>query len=267
MAEEAKEEQQNIGTKEPDNGDGAENKGKELDPSDKLTPEHPRFKEVYHEAKEAGRKVEELKKSLDEKDSDIQLMRQHNQQLSESISAVNKRVDVSTEEPMPDPNDDPVAYNKWHDDKRSREKKSDDDDRYTQRVNDQIEAQRDIHDDYDTVVKDTMREMETNQSLKTQIYGSSNPARAAYKHGKDKMGASEKTKSEEEAAKKKADEEKAKAEEVERQKAIDQGHVESGGKPPGESKKVKLTDEEKRVAKLMGVTEEKYAEQVKVLRG
>lgn len=37
-----------------------------IDPSDKLTPEHPRFKEVLERAKSAEGKVEELQRQLDE---------------------------------------------------------------------------------------------------------------------------------------------------------------------------------------------------------
>lgn len=62
----------------------------EGDPSDKLTPDHPRFKEVYAKLKEAERKNETLER-------DFKVAGDHNQELSNAINNLNTNlVDART---------------------------------------------------------------------------------------------------------------------------------------------------------------------------
>lgn len=231
-------------------------KGKTSDPSDALTPDSPRFKEVYAKWKNADREIKKLNDSLSSRDSDIQMMKEHNQRLAESIDSLKNTVESSAEEPPPDFSENPEAYNQWWQEKFNKETEKIQEKFKQERFNDQVEDQRTIHDDYDAVIKSCMSEIQSDQSLNDRIFKSSNPARAAYKYGKAKM---EKETKEKEPA--------DNVDETEKLDAIAKGKVEGSGTTPGKSdnSKVKLTPEQARVAKFMGISEQKYAEQLKFM--
>jgi uncharacterized coiled-coil protein SlyX len=248
------EQQLQAAAKDKEPADKGTKEKEDIDPSDKLTPEHPRFKEVYAKSKESERRIEKLEKSLEEKDMDIHLMRQHNQELSESITTMTSRIDSKEETPPPDPNEDPEGYHKWWQEKRTKEKEDEKKERYLTRTNDQIDVQKDLHSDYESVVKPVMKAMETDGELRKKIFGSYNPAREAYKYGKDKMDTKDKEGKEKEEK------------EAERQRAIDQGHVEGGTQGKKSEPSGELSAEEKRTAALMGVSEKKYLEQREIMK-
>ena len=237
----------------PSKDNGKEDKG---DPADRLTPEHPRFQEIYGKLKTTERKYEAIEKALQDKETDINLLRQHNQQLAESISSVHKKMDKASEKAIPNPIEDPEGYAKHLDEKLESDRKQLQLEQQMQRHYDQVQDQRDLHEDYETIVKPIMAEMESNPELKKRIWGSINPSREAYKYGKSKMAQA--TKIQEEADTK----EKEKAE---REKAIAQGQVEGSSTAPSKGDKRKLTDPQKRVARALGVTEEKYLKQLEAM--
>src|SRR3990167_5699621 len=178
---------------------GKEDKG---DPADKLTPEHPRFQEIYGKLKTTERKYEAIEKALQDKETDINLLRQHNQQLAESISTVHKRVDQATAKVIPNPLEDPEGYAKHIEDKLASERKNFEMELTTKRHYDQVSDQRDLHEDYESVVKPVMQEMERDSELKKRVWGSVNPAREAYKYGKMKMTQASKVQEEADAKEK-----------------------------------------------------------------
>jgi len=224
------------------------------DPSEALTTEHPRFKEVYGKWKTTEREMEAIKKSLAEKDSDIELMRQHNQRLAESVSSVRSEVEERKAGPPPNINEDPEGYAAYMETKLTKQQTEYEGRLERERLAMQIDLQKDLHEDYDIVVKSVMAEMERNPTLRAEIYGQSNPAKAAYQHGRKKMDTDTATKQEQ-------DQQAAK----ERDQAVQQGQVEGGGKPPVKTPGVTLTDEQKRVAAKFRMTEKDYAAQLKAM--
>jgi len=221
-------------------------------PADKLTPEHPRFQEVYG-------KMKGFERNLADKETDIELLRQHNKKLADSLENVRQRVDKSQEGPKPDPVEQPQEYAAYMELQFDKMKKEEEARRVQDRFNIQVDTQKELHDDYESVVKIAMRDIELDKALRDKIWGSDNPARAAYKYGKDKMKESEKESGNN--GKLESDSKDKEKAEKERLAAIEQGKVEGGGNPPVKSKDVKLTDEEKRVARALGVSDKDYAKQ------
>ncbi|TAL13922.1 hypothetical protein EPN95_04515 [Patescibacteria group bacterium] len=247
---------ENKETETTQKGEGVaeETERKEQDPAEKITPDHPRFQEVYGKWKSTERTAEQLKKSLEEKDLDIQLLKQHNQRLETRFSSVEDKMNAKAEEPAPDPIEDPKGYHAWWEKKYDTDRKQVQQAAYAARIGEQIEAQRDLHEDYEAVVKPIIAEMETNQELKNKIWLSANPAREAYKYGKGKMEKQTKENETSETEKEK-----------ERSRAIEQGLVEGAGAPPAKKAETKLTQDQARVARLLGVSEEKYLKQLQAL--
>ena|SRR3990167_268137 len=238
MPEETKEQELEAATGE----DNTEEK--EDDPSDNITEDHPRFKDVYGKWKRTERATEDLKKSLEERNVDLELLKQHNQRLEQSISAVQSKVDSRAEEkPAPDPIENPTEYHEWWKTKYESDRQRDRQTSYAVRIGEQIDAQRDIHEDYESIVKPVMAEIEINPELKNRIWNSTNPAREAYKYGKEKMVKKENN--------------------SERERAIDQGLVEGVSSPPAKKSDTRLTPDQARVAKLLGISQDKYLKQLK----
>jgi len=208
--------------------------GKEenTDPSDKMGPEHPRYKQIYGQMKNLERKTQQ-------QEADLTLMSQHNKRLAEQMESIDARLDSKEVAEAPNPVEDPEGYAKFHEERRQKDKIAADRKIADLQFNLQQEAQRDAHEDYDEVVNLVNAAMSKDPDLDKKIMKSSNPPKEAYKIGKTML---------------KEIEEKAHAEA--------QGHVEIGSDPPVKTKESpKLTADEIRIADLMGVSHEKYRKQ------
>lgn len=212
-------------------------------------PDHPRFKEVYWKQKKAERELEESRK-------DIEAMRAHNAQIVAKLEEIERSRSAKSEEPEPDIVTDPEGYKAWA---RLREHKREKD--YQERLEQQriatlIEIESGLHDDYAEAVKIAEREIALDPALKKKVWGSSNPAREAYKLGRAKM---------------KEMEDKDK-DEVARQERLDAAKTEGADNtPPPAPKEEELSDDEKRVIRNLfrdmdfKEAAKKYKEQKKAL--
>ena len=207
--------------------------GKDAPPKDKKedgfnpSPEHPRFKEVYWKAKKTERELEEMKK-------DAEAMRAHNAQLAAKMDEMERARSAKSDEPEPDIVADPEGYKAWARLRDSKREKEYQEKRDQDRIATLIEIESGLHDDYPQAVAIAEREIALDPALKKKVWGSSNPAREAYKIGRAKMKESE-------------DRDK---EEVERQERLDAGKTEgSDNPPPPAGKEEELSDEEKRVVR------------------
>lgn len=193
------------------------------------TPDTPRWNEVYGKWKATERKLEE-------RDKDVEAMREHNRALETRLSAVETNKADRPAEPEPDPAVDPDAYKKWHEMKRLQEKQEWDKQRAFDRHETQVEIQKELHEDYLDTIKLAERDMVKDPELKKKIWGSPNPPKEAYQYGKKRAKEMEE-KSEEETA---------------REKAKKQVETEPGGDGGGtsdEEPEEKLNDAEIRVVR------------------
>jgi hypothetical protein len=203
----------------------------DVDKKEGPPPGHPRFDEVYG-------KWKKVERTLAEKEKDIEALREHTFKLDEALRKIKEeREDVDI--PEPDPVVDPDAHKKWREFREHKVEQKFKDQSDKMRMANLIEIESGIHEDYDDVIKIADREMKRNSELSKTVWGSANPARAAYKLGKKIM--------DEQAKSEKEEEEKSKTEEVERKKRIESSSVESGSPTPVKQDEPKITDDEKRV--------------------
>ena len=204
-------------------------------------PDHPRFKEVYYKMKKYERELEERGKDLD-------AVRAHQQQVDAALQEMKRG--SAKDDPEPDPVADPEGYRAWHRHQIQKVKKEESEQRQKDRIATLIEIEAGLHEDYPQAVAIAEREMARDPALRAKIWGETNPARAAYQHGRKKL---------QEDAKREKDE-------VERQERLDQGKVEGDTPPAPAPKEDAITDEEKRVIRNL-FRDMPFEEAVKKYRG
>jgi hypothetical protein len=212
------------------------------------SPDHPRFKEVYF-------KMKDHERELREREKDVEALRAHSEQLAAALQEIKES--KKAEEPEPDPVVDPEAYKAWHRHQIAKKDKEYQLQREKDRVASLIEIESGLHEDYDKAVKIAEREMARDPALKKKVWGSANPARAAYQLGRKSM---------DEAAQKEKDEQ-------ERQERLDAGDVHKDNPPPPKTPDPDegLSAEEKRVIRNLFPQMEfkeaakKYAEHKKLI--
>ncbi len=222
--------------------DTEKEEGKEHEPAEGSK----RWKEVYHDAKEAGRQVAEVKDQLAARDQDIELLKTHNQALQTAVDSV---VDKVSEGDRPNPTEDPEGYDNYIIEKMERKQKQPAP--IPARVaNQQVKlpntakneamenAMAAAKSDYYEVITTVRADIERDRVLYNEVWGSPNPYQAAYKYGT----------------------EKAKRAKQDKDDNTDQGHVE-GGTTHTEADKLTLDAAEKRMAAKVGITEERYLKQ------
>jgi hypothetical protein len=206
---------------------GKDGKGAKGGDEHEPQPAHPRFKEVYG-------KMKALERENEEKQKDIDALRNHSRQITTRLEEIEKKKADRPAPVAPDPIAEPDAHKAWVASQDLERQKETDKKLAQNRIETLIEVEAGLHDDYDEVVKIAEREMEKNPDLKKQVFTAGNPARAGYKLGK------------------KIQEEKAKLEkdEIDRKDRIKGAHVEGAGdNPPPAGTGDKVTDEERRVIK------------------
>lgn len=142
-------------------------------------PGTPRWNEIYGKLKASERKLEE-------RDKDVDAIREHNRMLEARLQTLETTKADRPPEPEPDPAVDPDAYKKWHEMKRIQDKQDMDKQRAIDKHEMQVDLQKELHPDYLDVIKEAERDMARDPELKKKIWGSPNPAKAAYKYGEDR---------------------------------------------------------------------------------
>lgn len=189
----------------------------------------PRWAEVYGRWKDTERK-------LQEREQDFDAIREHNRALEDRLNRVEASKADKTMEPEPDPEVDPAGYKKWVDHERAKDKQTFDRQREIDRHETQVEIQKGLHPDYLAMIKIAERDMAKDKDLKTKIWGSENPPKAAYEHG----------------IKKATEAEEEEKETSRRQKAKEQTDTEAAGEEAGDTEDAdeeKLSDAEQRVVR------------------
>lgn len=178
-------------TSQTDNQDDQTDDTKQDDTDQQHEPAEgsKRWKEVYFEAKEAGRKIKEMEQREQDMRTDMDAMKDHNKALSDSILSTQDELSTAN---RPDPMEDPEGYETWITKKVERNiaKKGQDQNpnpnQRAKRPNNQLimqeAAMSSIHDDYYEVAEKVMAEMKGNQNLYTEIMSKPNPPKALYDH-------------------------------------------------------------------------------------
>ncbi len=217
----------------------------EKKPEEKLTPfnEHPDWKAMYGSQKRTERENVELKK-------DLAALKETMNTFNGSVSSMDDKLFDMKE--VPDPIEDSKGYLEYSIAMAKRQIKKEtvskvksktevktelNSTNTTLNILETIEAG--LHSDYHEMVnKYAVEDMQADKTLELTIMRSENAPRAAYEY----------------AVKKKSTMEKS------QQNIIDAGYVEGGVKPNEIplTKEIKLSDAQKRSARLMGVSEEKF---------
>ena len=211
-------------------------------PEKKKQTAQERIDEIYGKMKTMER---DLVQSQEEK----AIIKAHHDDLQALMSKVDTLEDkVADGKERPDPVDSPDEYDAWIMDKVERkqkqikpeDKKTDTDILPRDGSKEMEAAMAAVHDDYYGVITDVNKAMANNPALEKEFWATPNPYQAAYKWWKKK-------------------EKQAKGE---RDDLIDQGDIEGGGTPPVDDKTAP-TAEQKHVAKILGISIEKYMKQQK----
>jgi hypothetical protein len=194
-------------------------------------PNSPRWNEIYG-------KWKATEKRLQERDQDVEAMREHNAKMEARLAALEHTKADRPAEPEPDPAVDPDAYKKFHEMRRLKEREEWEKQRALDRHETQVEMQKEIHgeEEYLAKIKIAERDMTKDAELKKKIWGSPNPAKAAYQYGKQRAQEMEKQEQEQEEREK-----------TKKQTAVEP--VGDGGAEEGEKKEDRLTDQEIRVCR------------------
>lgn len=210
-------------------------KGK--DPADNLTPDHPRFQEVYRKMKDNERKAQELELTIND-------IRQHNKILEEKLTKPKNDEDGE----IPNPTDDPAGYAKWVKEQTLATYGETEVDRQKKRTAEQVAEMRLDYDDYDDIVASFNEEFQKtpDEVVYKRIMGSVNPAKALYRE-----------------AKKKVNEKVKQREAAENLAPLSSSDSELSPKPKN---KIVLSDAQKRVVHGLGITEEQYIKQLELDR-
>jgi len=213
-------------------------------------PSHPRFNEVYG-------KMKSYERNLQERERDIEVLREHTFKLDQKLREVAEKGNVDNI-PEPDPIADPDAHQKWRQWKNTRQEAAFQQNFEKARLANLIELESGIREDYDDVIKVAEREMQLNETKRKEVWGNKNPARAAYFLGKKLLD----------------ERKKQEKDEVDRMGRLDQGSVETNvSAAPPAPKAPEVSDDEKRIIRNLfphityKEAEKKYLEQRKHIRG
>ena len=206
-----------------------------------------RWNEIYGKWKTSEREIEGLKQKDSERDAAFKELLEHNKKLSKSIIGVE---DQLLETSKPDKDEDPEGYEKWLTDKIKRDVQKTETPKPVQQPQQQKPPQaapiEEIEfaagrDDYWQIIGEVNRDIQADQNLMGRIFATSNPYEAGYRYGKAKLN-------------KKANERKA---------LEDQGFVEESSSKV--EKKTVLTKEQEYAAQMLGISKDKYAEQLQII--
>jgi hypothetical protein len=209
----------------------------------------PRWNEIYGKMKQGQRDIDEMRMQLAERDNQLRALIEHNQKLAGAIDTVQSKVHKNE---MPDPIADPDGYKNWvkEDVEREIEKKY----RSTQQeaapygqqvhpVQIMEQAVADAFPDYWEAFGEVNKEMQADPQLKSEILMDRNPPLKLYRYWEGRKRSQTQA----------------------RQNNLDQGFVEGGTTPPQAHKKRELTDSEKKVANMLGLSPEDYLKQAEVI--
>lgn len=238
---------------DPEGAEDAEKpEDSEVKPEHEPPPEHPRFKEIYGKMKHYERELADREEKDRQRDEDLEALRKHNEAMMETLTGVE---DKFSEVNKPDRIEDPEAYDNWLIEKAKREFKKEQStvkkEPEPTPINPQVDpyeaAMRINHEDYDAIIQTVNQDMAVDPVLRRDIMNKPPEKRYkdAYEYGKKRM-------------------EKVN---TDRQANLDRGYVEGDTRPVDTTGKRVLSPDEKRVAKLLGVSEEKYLNQVKAIEG
>jgi hypothetical protein len=219
-------------------------------------PHTKRWNQIYGENEQRKRDITDLKAQLT-------AVQEHNKQLFEAISGIETKVTAAT--PRPDPQEEPDKYDAWIIDQvMAKSKSATPVAPFTPDLTPVEKAQtpnvqyapgspefnlavqegvmRSLNSDYDEMIGEAMQDIDGNTILRGEIFGSVDPAKAAYAYGKAKR-------------EKRASETKT---------ALAQGHVESSTTPPAPTSA--FTPEEEAVCKGLGISKEDYRKQAEIIQ-
>ena len=200
-----------------------------------------RWKEIYHEAKEAGRKVTEIEQKLTQRDQDFEALRTQNDALQTAIDNVGSKISKNN---RPNPEEDPEGYDNYLIEEVQRRQRAAAPPRKTTApsVNPQQQAMENAmaaaKSDYYEVINTVKADFERDRVLYNQIWGSPNPYQAAYKYGTDKANRAKQG----------------------REDSAEQGYVE-GETIHTDTEKKTLSAAEKKTAAGLGISEKNYLKQ------
>lgn len=208
-----------------------------------------RINEIYGKWKDSERKYTELEDRLKQRDQDLDALKKHNQELSQSIGGIED--DIATSK-RPDPLTEPEAYDAWILEKFERKQKNQNQEppRIPEKsanidnIRAMEEQEAEFHSDYWTVIEEVKKDMDNDTALKNKILGSKNPARKAYSYYLEKRDRQEK----------------------QRESDLRRAGVESGGPGGGKEDIVLLNEDEKRMAQVLEVDPKAYLKQREHIR-
>jgi hypothetical protein len=204
----------------------------------------PRWNEVYGKWKDSERQIEAMQ-------ADMEAIKEHNKALSEAMVSVE---DKSAEINKPDMIEEPEKYEEWLTDKITRKLRgvqrntpAEATNPVNPQANARLQAQEQAmwadHADYYDVASKVMQEMKVNPALNMRIRGADNPARELYNYHQEKQGIKkEQTK-----------------------ENLSKSYVETDNSPPPPAPQGKLTDQQRRVANALGISEDNYKKQLEYL--
>lgn len=213
-------------------------------------PQHERFKEVYG-------KMKDYERQLQESQRDIDALREHNKGLAAKMEEIDRKNKYSELGPEPDPGTDPEGYKKWRDLKDALEETKRAESERQERLDRQIEIQKDLHEDYIEKAQLAEKLMARDPKIRSEITKSDNPPRTAYRIAQEYL----------------KEQRKVEDEEKELKRVKSQTEVESSGpEHSAEEKEEKgLSEDQKRVARNLfpdipfDEAQKKYKSQLKAM--
>ena len=224
---------------------------------------HPRWDFLYKKSKELEKQLLDEKKRTEDRDKDLDAIREHNRKLEAKLGELEVRKEDKGADPEPDFDEDPKSWRKWkehqdHFKETERQRKA-----AVEHLQEQIAEQMDLHEDYDDVRTFMEREMRKDKELEKKIWDAANPALRMYILGRKKLDAQD-------ADKTKADKEADEKDEADRQKRLKAADLESGG-GGDDDKEPELSKDQERVIRMMypdtpyEKAKERYIKQLKVM--
>jgi hypothetical protein len=236
-------EEQNAAPTEPASNQAAEDTGNE---EHKAVPAgvQKRIDQITYRYRDLERKFNALQEEKAGDSKAFEMLKNQYNELAEVLDGVDQKVSKSN---APNYEDDPVAYMNWRDEqllknvgkllnKDPATPKTPPSNGSSQQIDPREAVLATLHDDYYEVLNSIESDMEADSVLRNEILGSKNPFKAAYTYGKKKQERDGMT----------------------RQQIANQAYGESGGVGPPDNGKMKLTADEKFMAKMLNVAEEKY---------
>lgn len=197
--------------------------------------DHPRFKQIYGQLKQRERELQSLK-------DDVSLMRQHNEKMSEQMRSQDAAMQAAAKPNEPDIEEDPAQWRQWklNEDQIARDEMKSE--MQSQQLAWQVDILRSMHKDYDEKVKGIAAQLDSDETLREQVWSATNPPLAAY-------NLASKTESDLSEAENTAD-----------QLTVPDGERSVASRPKG-----KISDDERRMMKVFGMNETEWREQRSIL--